>query len=894
MAEIIRDSFEISSAIQYQEGISGNPPTLHDSFSFSELLEAGFPRIIRDTLKVEDDLTSLSLASKIYTIAREIIEVNDKIKLRFPGQPTTAQSAITLNERLTAVYSGVFQTIKDEIVFQDTVIPLTNIAFIYTIFGGQISMQEIYRLWDTFQFDDSIALTEVFEADPKVVETISYLLTEKFQGTRQEVENINWTITENFASASGQYVTESMDFDDDINTDAAVTASENIVLNDTQEDSDKQSVSDDITLKSDGATQQPEQFISDTVTLNSLGDKIFEYDYDIDQNNLVFGESLSYISGDASIDIIDMKGDYYGLIAIYFTLYGQGVHDVTIYHNRNGAHSITLYEGSLTGLTASLSGETYKVVWNSLLDIPETVDIATVKLSFTVQNQTLLDRTVETSWFNVKNDELYLPVINWTRLNENITPSIDTTPLMEYTYVYSASGSTSNIPSFPTAIQLQVSDDPTWTYERWDSGWMEITPSGVVFNNYTDWQLMVDKENIDLNQIPGSVVLDSVGAVYSPSGHIVTGTIDASGDVGWGKITEYSNAPANTLLAFYTRSSTDVEGEGSITGKSWNSLSGNSITSPSGRYLQAKAVLETTDTSVSPELKGFTVDWEGDVLGQYQPSVPIGASGYGLVYLRGRMKDHNLLEARYGDWSSNSAWVVIDDVQETVGINPIIIWKNVGDNDWPRQFINYDLRVSKDPTFAAGTTLIENIQGENAVIPGYTLYDFVNNDPLEPNENYYVQVRANDGIDTGRWSRVHWFFTSTFNAPDAPTDLRTEYMINPTNLTVFVPFHSWTYNDPNPSGIQSDIRLQVGSASGYWDIWDTDKLSWSASGVTYATPNPSGNYVDASDLERGQLYYWRLRVWNNLYGSVGSSFSTVNTFKINQLPTAPVASGIIP
>ena len=175
--------------------------------------------------------------------------------------------------------------------------------------------------------------------------------------------------------------------------------------------------------------------------------------------------------------------------------------------------------------------------------------------------------------------------------------------------------------------------------------------------------------------------------------------------------------------------------------------------------------------------------------------------------------------------------------------------------------------------------VIEAWDGDNMFIvdedpSGATQFDSSVGALLLNDRHYYYRVKAFDGVEFSYWSRTNAIWTHTEEAPDAPTGLKTENMINPPQIISFNPDFTWVFNQSGHS--QGNARVQVGTSSGIWNMWDSGKQ-----------PTNSGLTYDVNNLDRGHTYYWRVRVWNE--SDVASPYSTEEaTFKLNQLPTKPV------
>jgi hypothetical protein len=85
--------------------------------------------------------------------------------------------------------------------------------------------------------------------------------------------------------------------------------------------------------------------------------------------------------------------------------------------------------------------------------------------------------------------------------------------------------------------------------------------------------------------------------VYPASGTLVSCALDAGGIVNWASLTSTTVLPTGTGVAFRTRTSLDA-----MNWSAWQAVSGATIVSPSGRYLQYEASLTTASPLRSPEL----------------------------------------------------------------------------------------------------------------------------------------------------------------------------------------------------------------------------------------------------------------------------------------------------
>ncbi|NJN99690.1 MAG: hypothetical protein HC875_39110 [Anaerolineales bacterium] len=98
-------------------------------------------------------------------------------------------------------------------------------------------------------------------------------------------------------------------------------------------------------------------------------------------------------------------------------------------------------------------------------------------------------------------------------------------------------------------------------------------------------------------------------ALYPASGQFTSCPIDTGVTTDWGVLQWQGDFPAGTSTAFETRSSND-----GVVWSDWSALgAGNTITSPSARYLQYQATLNSIDQTLSPEIQQVTVNAAGAV-----------------------------------------------------------------------------------------------------------------------------------------------------------------------------------------------------------------------------------------------------------------------------------------
>ena len=96
--------------------------------------------------------------------------------------------------------------------------------------------------------------------------------------------------------------------------------------------------------------------------------------------------------------------------------------------------------------------------------------------------------------------------------------------------------------------------------------------------------------------------------------------------------------------------------------------------------------------------------------------------------------------------------------------------------------------------------------------------------------------------------------TGTNNPPNAPGSPLCEGATNPTGVTDLTPEFSWTFSDPDAGDIQSAYQIIVGTTAGCSDMWNSGKVTSSASSnISYA----------GLALAWGTTYHWKVKTWDN-------------------------------
>jgi hypothetical protein len=94
--------------------------------------------------------------------------------------------------------------------------------------------------------------------------------------------------------------------------------------------------------------------------------------------------------------------------------------------------------------------------------------------------------------------------------------------------------------------------------------------------------------------------------VYPASGSYVSCVQDGGGIVNWATLSAATNLPAGTSASLETRTSVD-----GVNWSGWAAITGETISSPSGRYFQYRTNLSTSNVTRSPEVQQVSVSYFG-------------------------------------------------------------------------------------------------------------------------------------------------------------------------------------------------------------------------------------------------------------------------------------------
>jgi len=142
---------------------------------------------------------------------------------------------------------------------------------------------------------------------------------------------------------------------------------------------------------------------------------------------------------------------------------------------------------------------------------------------------------------------------------------------------------------------------------------------------------------------------------------------------------------------------------------------------------------------------------------------------------------------------------------------------------------------------------------------------------LERGITYHVRARARDNF--GEWAEWDNGDSGTFALNRIPVvdNLKTEGLVNPQNLTDYIPNFSWGYSDGD-GDVQSHYQVWVGTSEGANDMWDSGAVASSTTSVDY----------DGDPLQNGAKYYLQIRTKD---GAEWGGW-TMGTFRINAPPVA--------
>ncbi len=215
---------------------------------------------------------------------------------------------------------------------------------------------------------------------------------------------------------------------------------------------------------------------------------------------------------------------------------------------------------------------------------------------------------------------------------------------------------------------------------------------------------------------------------------------------------------------------------------------------------------------------------------------------------------------------------------------------NLGD-----QAKKYQIQVATSTTFVStkwdsGMKVLATSTPRGGRIQSVTY----NGSSLASSTQYYWRIKLWDAnSNEGAWSTTTASFSlaaSTSKPPLAPTELRTEGLVDPINVTDSTPEFSAVYNDPNIGDMAKKYQIQVATSTTF------TSLAWNSGTVLLATSTPRSGRTYAiaytgSTLASSTTYYWRIRLWDTA-GNEGLWSTTTASFLLlpkNNIPTAPTS-----
>ena len=205
------------------------------------------------------------------------------------------------------------------------------------------------------------------------------------------------------------------------------------------------------------------------------------------------------------------------------------------------------------------------------------------------------------------------------------------------------------------------------------SWWENLDGSGTSWTKHTIADGIDGTTYVRTGDIDGNGDIDAVGAAYKgvddiawwdildgyhATGELISSIFDTEGNVDWDTIEWLADTPLNTAVKFQVRSSNDP---GNLGGWSADiSVSGTDLSgyaSDGDRYIQYKAIFETTDSTLTPALQEVTITY------QYPPAAPTNLAatpGDGQVSLLWDANDESDLHKYniYRDTSSPASTLV--------------------------------------------------------------------------------------------------------------------------------------------------------------------------------------------------------------------------------------------
>lgn len=164
-----------------------------------------------------------------------------------------------------------------------------------------------------------------------------------------------------------------------------------------------------------------------------------------------------------------------------------------------------------------------------------------------------------------------------------------------------------------------------WEYVISSNTWRKLPDMAGYYASdigpYNGGSIAADTDNGMLYSINGTNIsrllsFDPSSYNYPATGNWVSASLDLTYVSSWNSLTYSSSTPSDSSITFQTRSSSDK-----ITWGSWQNVVSSTIASTPHRYLQLKAILNSSsDKSVSPTLFDVSVSFNGDTTPPTNPT----------------------------------------------------------------------------------------------------------------------------------------------------------------------------------------------------------------------------------------------------------------------------------
>ncbi|MBU1033400.1 LamG domain-containing protein [Patescibacteria group bacterium] len=289
-----------------------------------------------------------------------------------------------------------------------------------------------------------------------------------------------------------------------------------------------------------------------------------------------------------------------------------------------------------------------------------------------------------------------------------------------------------------------------------------------------------------------------------------------------------------------------------------NDSSDSTVTSAvDHKYFQYRAILTSTDETVSPSLSTMSLDY----ISNFPPAIPsLDSPADGAINLS----------------LTPVLKTTTTDIEDNYILYKITICKDVS--------MSTDCQTL-DQTVSQTGWSGQNTQSNTAYTSG-TQATYTLQANLEPNTTYYWKSLATDPVGSLIWGETqttpHSFTTSA--NPNAPTDPYAEGVSNPLIITDLTPEFSAIHNDSNgDNAVYYEIEVNTASDFTGTVMWDSGKQSMTPTANGARSPNIS--YAGTGLVFNGSVFYWRIRFWD-IFDLI-SPWSTTQNFSLNTIPNVP-------